>query len=155
MKSRTRFELAASLSARAVCVALFTIALAVAAFAQESRGTIIGRVTDASGAVLPGIKVEINNTATNVTTTATTNDEGRFSTPFLLPGAYRVTAEKTGFKRFVQTGVEVRVSRWIGAALDVRYSQIKGILGNGGASQAFGENDLGGMSVSAKFVVGR
>ena len=113
MKSRTRFELAASLSACAVCVALFTIALAVAAFAQESRGTIIGRVTDATGAVLPGIKVEITNSATNVTTTATTNDEGRFSTPFLLPGAYRVTAEKTGFKRFVQTGVEVRVSETV------------------------------------------
>ena len=38
---------------------------------------------------------------------------GRFSVPFLLPGVYRVTAEKTGFKRFVQTGVEVRVSETV------------------------------------------
>ena len=94
-------------------IALLLAACAVAGFAQESRGTIIGRVADSTGAVLPGVKVEINNTATNVTTTATTNEDGRFSAPFLLPGAYRVTAEKTGFKRFVQTGVEVRVSETV------------------------------------------
>jgi hypothetical protein len=79
-------------------------------FAQESRGTIIGRVADASGAALPNVRVNIVSTATNVTVTATTNEEGRFSAPFLLPGLYRVAAEVTGFKRFVQTGVEVRVS---------------------------------------------
>jgi Carboxypeptidase regulatory-like domain/TonB dependent receptor len=96
----------------AAAVLLLSLGL-VAVLAQESRGTILGRVADASGAVLPGVKVEINNTATNVSTTATTNDEGRFSMPFLLPGAYRVTAEKTGFKRYVQTGVEVRVSETV------------------------------------------
>lgn len=90
-----------------ICSALL---LTLPGFAQESRGTIIGRITDASGAALPNVRVDINNTATNVTVTATTNEEGRFNAPFLLPGAYRVTAETTGFKRFVQTGVEVRVS---------------------------------------------
>ncbi|HEX2488243.1 MAG TPA: carboxypeptidase-like regulatory domain-containing protein, partial [Blastocatellia bacterium] len=83
---------------------------AIQAFGQESRGTIMGRVADSSGAALAGVKVDIVSAATNVTSTVTTNDEGRFSAPFLLPGAYRVTAEKTGFKRFVQSGVEVRVS---------------------------------------------
>ena len=60
--------------------------------------------------MLPGIKVEINSVATNVTTTATTNDEGRFSAS---PTARRlsVTAEKTGFKRFVRTGVEFASAR--------------------------------------------
>jgi carboxypeptidase family protein/TonB-dependent receptor-like protein len=83
---------------------------AIQSFGQESRGTIIGRVADSTGAALAGVKVDIVSAATNVKSTVTTNDEGRFSAPFLLPGAYRVTAEKTGFKRFVQSGVEVRVS---------------------------------------------
>ncbi|MGH9940480.1 MAG: carboxypeptidase regulatory-like domain-containing protein, partial [Blastocatellia bacterium] len=91
-------------------IALLLAACAVAGFAQESRGTIIGRVADSTGAALPGVKVNIINTATNVTSTATTNDEGRFSVPFLAPGSYRLIAEKAGFKRFVQPGVEVRVS---------------------------------------------
>jgi hypothetical protein len=93
-----------------LCIALLLTACAAAGFAQESRGTIVGTVADSSGAAVPGAKLEIKNHATNVTITATTNDDGRFSAPFLLPGVYRVAAEKTGFKRFVQTGVEVRVS---------------------------------------------
>ncbi len=110
MKSREKFD---SVRSHVVSVLVVVVWLAGAVFAQESRGTIIGRVADSTGAVLPGVKVEINNTATNVTTAATTNEDGRFSVPFLLPGAYRVTAEKTGFKRFVQTGVEVRVSETV------------------------------------------
>jgi hypothetical protein len=96
---------------RATFLALLIVSLgAIQTFGQESRGTIIGRVADSTGAALAGVKVDIVSAATNVTSTVTTNDEGRFSAPFLLPGAYRVTAEKTGFKRFVQSGVEVRVS---------------------------------------------
>jgi hypothetical protein len=110
MRSREKFG---SNILRVACATLFVAWMAVAAFAQESRGTIVGRVADTTGAVLPGVKIEINNTATNVTTTATSNEEGRFSAPFLLPGTYRVTAEKTGFKRFVQPGVEVRVSETV------------------------------------------
>jgi hypothetical protein len=91
-------------------VAILLAVCALACFAQESRGTVIGRVTDSTGAALPGVKVTIINMATNVTSTATTNDDGRFGAPFLLPGAYRVLTEKSGFKRFVQPGVEVRVS---------------------------------------------
>ncbi|MBL8204766.1 MAG: TonB-dependent receptor [Blastocatellia bacterium] len=100
------------LSCSLIASLLFVVS-ATLTLAQESRGIILGRVADASGGVLPGVKVEIQNAASNVTTTATTNDEGRFNVPFLLPGLYRVTAEKTGFKRFVQTGVEVRVSETV------------------------------------------
>ena len=129
MKSRERFELDTSsqpgrLAARVASVALVIIWLAIAAFAQESRGTIIGRVSDASGAVLPDIKVDITNTATNVTITATTNDEGRFSAPFLLPGFYRVAMEKTGFKRLVQSAIEVRVSETVELNLSMQAGEV-------------------------------
>src|SRR5215510_11426949 len=95
---------------RCAGVALCALLFGAVALAQESRGTIIGRVADSTGAALPGVKVDILSVATNVTVSATTNEDGRFNAPFLLPGAYRVTAEKAGFKRFVQSGVEVRVS---------------------------------------------
>ena len=72
MKNRKRLALAL----HAMCGVLFAFVLTVAAFAQESRGTIIGRVADGTGAVMPGVKVEISNTATNVTTSATTNEDG-------------------------------------------------------------------------------
>ena len=57
-----------------ISVLLCALAFTLTAVAQESRGTIIGRVADASDAVVPGAKVEIKNTATNVTTSATTNE---------------------------------------------------------------------------------
>jgi protocatechuate 3,4-dioxygenase beta subunit len=91
MKNQERFD---SNILRVASVALIVVWMAVAALAQESRGTIIGRVADTTGATLPGVKIDITNAATNVTATATTNEEGRFSAPFLLPGAYRVTVEK-------------------------------------------------------------
>jgi Carboxypeptidase regulatory-like domain/TonB dependent receptor len=83
------------------------------AFAQESRGTIIGRITDASGSVMPGVEVRAVNTATNVMATAATNEAGNFNIPFLIPGTYRVTAELTGFKKSVYESVEVRVSETV------------------------------------------
>jgi hypothetical protein len=84
--------------------------LSVSAFAQETRGSITGIVTDAGGAVIPNVTVSVTNEATNVTATATTTGEGAFTVPFLLPGSYRVAAEASGFKRLVRSGVEVRVA---------------------------------------------
>ena len=80
---------------------------------QESRGTLTGRVVDASGAVMPGVEVRVTNIATNVTLSAKTNESGSFNLPYLLPGDYRVIAEIAGFKRFVQDGVQVRVSETV------------------------------------------
>jgi hypothetical protein len=78
--------------------------------AQESRGTILGRVTDPSGAVVPGATVEVVNVATNVRITSITNGAGEFRVPFLLPGRYSVTVSSTGFKTYVQPNVELRVA---------------------------------------------
>ncbi|HEX4949438.1 MAG TPA: TonB-dependent receptor [Blastocatellia bacterium] len=113
---------------RFLTAVLCVFCLSLAAGAQESRGTITGRIADAAGAILPGVKVDILNTATNVTVTATTNDEGRFSAPFLLPGAYKVTAEKTGFKRFVQSGVEVRVAETVELNLTLQPGEVSEIV---------------------------
>src|SRR5687768_15537672 len=79
--------------------------------AQVTTGSILGTVKDASGGVLPGVSVVAINVDTNFSRTEVTNERGEYSLRFLPPGTYRLEAELTGFKRFVQTGVEIELSR--------------------------------------------
>src|SRR6266404_1040965 len=58
------------------------------AAAQEFRGSITGRVTDANGAVVPGATVSLKNSETNVPATTTTNGEGSYDFPLLISGKY-------------------------------------------------------------------
>jgi hypothetical protein len=78
--------------------------------AQETRGQILGRVTDQSGAVVAGAIVKAVNTATNVITTTTSNQSGDFVLPFLISGTYNVTTEMAGFRSFEQESVPVQVA---------------------------------------------
>jgi len=91
-------------------IALVLLALAAPAFAQESRGTILGRVVDQSNAVLPGVTVEATNIATGVTISAITNDEGNYNIPYLNPGSYRVAFSLPGFNKQVIDNLQLRVA---------------------------------------------
>ncbi|MEK7407446.1 MAG: carboxypeptidase-like regulatory domain-containing protein, partial [Acidobacteriota bacterium] len=86
------------------------LALAATCPAQEARGSILGRVSDPSGAVIPGASIKITNTATGVSTPAATNEQGNYLAPYLIPGPYRIEAESRGFKRVVRDGIELRVN---------------------------------------------
>jgi hypothetical protein len=79
------------------------------AYAQEARGTITGTVRDASKSVVPGASITVTHIAMGTTVTRTTNESGIFEASYLIPGAYRVTAELSGFKKYVRE-VDVRVS---------------------------------------------
>jgi hypothetical protein len=79
-------------------------------YAQEFRGTVLGRVTDSSGAVVPNAKVTLTNEETNVSTAAMSNAEGNYIVPFVLPGRYTVTVELSGFRTFVRKGITVAVN---------------------------------------------
>jgi hypothetical protein len=87
-------------------VALLSLALLIAsaAFSQAVNGTIVGTVTDASGAVMPGVKITLTEVNTKMVHTRETNASGDFSFPDLPPGAYDVAAEMTGFKKEVKSG---------------------------------------------------
>jgi hypothetical protein len=88
MRSRfTRFAMIASL----------LLLTAFSVVAQEQTGSIEGTVKDASGAVLPGVTVEANNTSRGGTFTEVTNAEGVYRMPSLPPGRYTVTATLSGF----------------------------------------------------------
>jgi len=78
--------------------------------AQETRGTILGNVTDVNGAAVPNAAVTVTNAATNVSTNLTTNDSGSYTAPFLTAGIYTVTIEASGFKKLVQNEVKVDVA---------------------------------------------
>lgn len=78
-------------------------------FGQEFRGTISGIVTDPNGAVIPGAAVTVQNVETNVTATATTNNEGSYSFPLLLPGRYKVTATAPNFKTSVRESLQLNI----------------------------------------------
>ena len=64
---------------------------------------------DNSGGALPGVVVTIVNAATNVPSSATTNESGSYTVPFLTPGNYNVTVELQGFKKSERKDVEVRI----------------------------------------------
>ena len=78
--------------------------------AQEFRGTILGRITDASGAVIPRAIVKITNEQTNVALELQSSGEGHFIAPYLTPGRYSVEVSAAGFRRAVQPGVVVQIN---------------------------------------------
>jgi len=79
-------------------------------WAQESRGTIHGIVSDPSGALIPGAEVKVKNVDMGTVATATTNEAGQYEVPYLLPGIYDVTVQAQGFKAAVRRGIQLRVA---------------------------------------------
>ena len=90
---------------RALLVGAIVLVPFTACFAQESRGSITGVVTDAQNAVVDNVTVVVTNTATNVSNRAVTNQTGYFEVDFLLPGSYSVSAEASGFEKLIRTGI--------------------------------------------------
>jgi outer membrane receptor protein involved in Fe transport len=77
--------------------------------AQVAGGTLSGSVTDPSGAVIPGAQLSIKNVATGVSRDTTTDKDGFYTVPNLLPGTYEVTASATGFSTEVRSGITLTV----------------------------------------------
>jgi hypothetical protein len=104
-------------------VTVFFLMQASFLFAQEFRATVTGHVTDASGAVLPKASVQVINIETNETAALVTNNQGIYSAPFLKPGAYRVTAEAAGFKKYIRDKVILNVGDSIGLDITMEVGQ--------------------------------
>src|SRR5438309_1981186 len=91
-------------------ILIATIVSISTGWSQESRATVLGRVTDASGAVIQGAAITLVNQDTGVTARTESNQEGNYTSAFLIPGAYRITAEKSGFKTLVRSRVSLSVN---------------------------------------------
>jgi outer membrane receptor protein involved in Fe transport len=84
---------------------------ALPAGAQVLYGGIVGTVTDAQGANVPGATVSIVSKDTNLTRDTVTNEEGTFSLTNVLPGTYDVKVSLTGFREAVRTSVPVSIGQ--------------------------------------------
>ena len=78
--------------------------------AQDTRGTITGRITDPSGAVIPSATVVVTNDAMGTKVQQQTGQDGYYHAAFLTPGTYKIEVTAAGFKKLVQDAVEVRVA---------------------------------------------
>jgi len=107
-------------------LALATVALLLAspgwAVAQETTGSITGRVTDTQGLPVPGATVTV--TGAQGTKNAVTDSDGRYTVPFLTPGTYTVKTELQGFRTAQRNDVVVA----LGTAVDLPFSmQLGGV----------------------------
>lgn len=80
------------------------------AFAQVSGGAFRGAVRDPSNAVVPQTKISIHSLDQGIEISSVSNGEGQYVTPTLIPGAYLLTATKSGFKTEVFGPVQLRVN---------------------------------------------
>ncbi len=76
-----------------------------------ATGTILGTVTDSTGAIIPGVKVTVTNTQTNSAYRTITGSAGDYQAPSLSPGTYSVSAEMKGFQKSVTTAFTLAVDQ--------------------------------------------
>ncbi len=110
MLNRVRAEFAGPFKACSVIV-LCVLLCALQALAQTSTATLTGTVRDSSGAVLPGVAITATNTLRNTAQSTISNETGNYVIPVLNPGTYSVSAELTGFKKFLQEGIILQVNQ--------------------------------------------
>src|SRR5213082_4178357 len=94
----------------AVLLATMLLGYSAPLMGQAVNATLLGTVTDSSGAAVASVKVTITETNTGISRTSQTNDSGNYVFPDLPPGMYTVTAEQPGFKRASRAGFEVIVN---------------------------------------------
>lgn len=99
------------------CSAILCLLTAASGWSQEARGTIVGKISDPSGAVIPGAQVIVTNVAMGTKATLSTNADGMYLAPLLIPGTYQVEAAASGFKKALRGGIDVRV----GDRLDISF----------------------------------
>ena len=92
-------------------VPLLVLAITVVAWGQATTGQFSGTITDASGGSIPNASVTVTNTGTGAARTATTDQTGAYLVAQLPPGSYDIAASAAGFKKVVQSAVELQVNQ--------------------------------------------
>jgi hypothetical protein len=81
-----------------------------AAMAQNDRGSVTGKLTDSTGAIVPDASISLRNVATGVVQESKTNSAGDYNFQSLIPGIYTLTASAPGFKKTERTNLNVDVN---------------------------------------------
>src|SRR5215475_11203512 len=92
-------------------IALSTVAIISPAWGQGFTASVLGRVTDTSGAIVPQATVTAERIETGQKTTSRADEAGNYTLPKLAPGNYRITAELAGFKRIVREPITLEVDQ--------------------------------------------
>lgn len=132
---------------RNIFLGLFLLT-AVSLAAQTFRGTILGTVTDPSGAVISGARVVVRNTATGLERATQTSADGTYNLPELPIGSYTVTISQSGFQTFTVRDVQVNVAgeRRVDASLRTgQVSQTVEVSGEQLPQVETTTDDLGGI----------
>jgi hypothetical protein len=105
---------------------VFVLILFACAFAlaQETAGSIAGRVLDPSGAAVPGAQISALHRDTGVTRKTVSNADGNYAFPILPIGTYEITASAPGFKKFVQKDVALHVSERLGINIELQVGEV-------------------------------
>jgi hypothetical protein len=103
---------------------ILILACAPWAAAQSGTGIITGRVSDPSGGVVPGAKVTVTSTATDVASNFVTNQDGYFESVPLAPGIYQVSVAVPNFKTLLRNGIIVQVEDRLSLDLKLQVGQI-------------------------------
>ena len=90
---------------------MLTASLAtIQAHAQAVSATLVGTVSDSTGASVPGAKITIQETATGITRDTTANESGNYTFPNLTPGTYSIVVQASGFKKETRPSIDVVVN---------------------------------------------
>jgi hypothetical protein len=96
-------------SCLAAIVLMYGICFSAPAAAQVAGGNLSGTISDPSGRLVPQAQISIQNVATGITTTITTNSDGYYTAANLLPGEYQITVSAKGFAVEVRKGISLTV----------------------------------------------
>ena len=102
------------------CVAL----LGVNAFAQQTNGTILGRVLDGQGAAVPGASVTAKNPSTGFTRTVVSDAEGTYRLNALPVGNYEIAVELSGFSSIDRKGLVVNVGQTLTVDFEMKVANV-------------------------------
>ncbi len=135
---------------RSLLLLFVSLLLASVAPAQTFRGTILGTVTDPSGAVVSGATVKVKNVDTGLERATQTTPDGSYSVPELPVGNYDVTVSQSGFETTLNKGIAVNVAAQSRVDVVLKPGQVNEQVEVTGelAQVDTTSNDLGGILTS-------
>ncbi|HWR15350.1 MAG TPA: carboxypeptidase regulatory-like domain-containing protein [Terriglobales bacterium] len=116
--SAVRFPRIFASQIRSLITGIVCVLLAAGALAQNTTTTVVGTVTDNTGAAVAGATVTITNTDTNLVRNVKTDADGSYRVEFLPVGNYQLEATSSGFKTYQQQGIVLTVNQI--ARIDVK-----------------------------------
>jgi hypothetical protein len=123
-------RLAVQLHSRFTPIALCVLFLIAAApgWSQVESGRIVGTVHDTSGAAVPGARVTVENTGTNIRHTVTTDAAGQFVVTQLQPGTYTASVEHEGFQKVVEAPFPLTVTQVVTLDLGLTVGEVNQVI---------------------------